>query len=51
MENHASARFGNRPLHTIGTADILAVLSPIWTEKHETAKRLKQRLSTIFDWA
>ena len=51
VENHASARFGNRPLHTIGTADILAVLAPIWTEKHETAKRLKQRLATIFDWA
>ena len=26
-------------------------LSPIWIEKHETATRLKQRLSTIFDWA
>ena len=51
VENHANPRFGKRPLHTIGTADILTVLSPIWTEKHETAKRLKQRLSTIFDWA
>jgi integrase len=29
----------------------LGVLSPIWTEKHETAKRLKQRLGAIFDWA
>jgi len=27
------------------------VLSPIWIEKHETAKRLRQRISTIFDWA
>jgi integrase len=51
IENYANPKFGKRPLHTIGTADILAVLSPIWTEKHETAKRLKQRLSTIFDWA
>lgn len=51
VENYANPRFGKRPLHTIGTADILSVLSPIWIEKHETAKRLKQRLSTIFDWA
>ncbi len=51
VENYANPRFGKRPLHTVGTADILSVLSPIWTEKHETAKRLKQRLSTIFDWA
>lgn len=51
VENYANPKFGGRPLHTIGTADVLSVLSPIWVEKHETAKRLKQRLSTIFDWA
>lgn len=51
VENYANPKFGKRPLHTIGTADILGVLSPIWTEKYETAKRLKQRLATIFDWA
>lgn len=50
VENYANPKFGKRPLHTIGTADILEVLSPIWVEKHETAKRLKQRLSTVFDW-
>ncbi|MCB1328008.1 MAG: tyrosine-type recombinase/integrase [Maritimibacter sp.] len=51
VENYANPKFGKRPLHTIGTADVLSVLTPIWTERHETAKRLKQRLSTIFDWA
>ena len=51
VETYANSKFGKRPLHTIGTADVLSVLSPIWTEKHETAKRLRQRLSTIFDWA
>lgn len=35
----------------MNTADVLNALTPIWTEKHETAKRLKQRLSTVFDWA
>ena len=51
VENHACRQFGKRPIETIGTADVLGVLTPIWTEKHETAKRLKQRLATIFDWA
>lgn len=51
VENYANPKFGQRPIESIGTADILNVLTPIWTEKHETAKRLKQRLSTIFDWA
>ena len=48
VENYANPKFGTRPLHTISTADILSALAPIWTEKHETAKRLKQRLATIF---
>ncbi|WP_323786421.1 tyrosine-type recombinase/integrase [Thalassovita sp.] len=51
VERYAGSKFGRRPIHTIGTADILEALSPIWTEQHETAKRVKQRLATIFDWA
>lgn len=51
VENYANPKFGKRPLHTIGTADVPSVVAPIWTSKHETAKRLKQRLATIFDWA
>ena len=51
VESHAFPKIGKRPVHTIGTADVLSVLSPIWTEKHETAKRVRQRMSTIFDWA
>lgn len=51
VEAHANPQFGRRPIETVGTADVLKVLTPIWTEKHETAKRLKQRLAAIFDWA
>jgi integrase len=51
VEAHAIPVFGIRPIDTVGTADLLLVLSPIWTVKHETAKRLKQRLAAIFDWA
>lgn len=43
--------FGSRPIESLGAADVLRVLSPIWVEKHETAKRLKQRIGAIFDWA
>lgn len=51
VEHHAGTRFGTRPIETIGTADILQTLTPIWTSQNETATRLKQRLATIFDWA
>lgn len=51
VRTHAKPKFGDRPIDTVSTADVLSVLSPIWTEKHETAKRLRQRLGAIFDWA
>jgi hypothetical protein len=45
------ALLGDRPLEAVTTADLHAVLAPLWTEQNETASRLKQRLSPIFDWA
>ena len=42
---------GARDISSIVTADILAVLDPIWTVTNDTAKKVKQRLSGIFDWA
>lgn len=42
---------GDRPIETIGTTDLMAVLEPIWTEKHDTARRVKNRLANVFDWA
>ena len=51
LETYVFPTLGVRPIQTIGSADVLSVLSPIWTEKHDTAKRVKQRISTVFDWA
>ena len=33
VETHAYPAFGARPIEKVGTADILKVLSPIWSEK------------------
>ena len=51
LERHAFPKLGDMPVHTIGQADILAVLEPIWLTKPETARRVRQRISLIFDWA
>ncbi|MDF0602688.1 integrase arm-type DNA-binding domain-containing protein [Psychromarinibacter sp. C21-152] len=51
IENYALPEFGRKPIQDVTTADVHAALAPIWTEKHETAKRLKQRISSVFDWA
>ena len=50
VENHTQT-FADNPLHTVTSADVMRALEPIWTKTPETARRLRQRLSTIFDWA
>ena len=50
IEKHAIPLIGNKRLDSITTADVLEVLTPIWTCKAETATRVRQRLETIFDW-
>ena len=44
-------RLGKRPVSDIDTADVLNVLSAIWHDKPETARRVRQRLSTVMKWA
>jgi integrase len=39
------------PVSNIGQPEVLSILSPIWTDKHETAKRVAQRIKTILDVA
>jgi integrase len=51
LENHVFPRLGNRAIQSIEPSDVLAVLSPIWTEKNDTARRLRQRIAAVFDWA
>src|SRR5262249_53468415 len=42
---------GSKRIDTIESGDVLKVLTPVWTEKPETARRLKQRMKLVFDWA
>lgn len=42
---------GHLRVSTIQPGDVLRVLTPIWTQKPETARRLKQRMKVVFDWA
>lgn len=51
LEQYAFPALGDRPVNGISTSDIVRVLSPIWLAKPETARRVRQRLKTVFDWA
>ena len=51
LERHAFPKIGNKPIDAISRTDVLAVLTPIWSTKPETARRVRQRMRTIFRWA
>ena len=41
---------GDMKVNAIRKVDVLACLTPIWTEKPETARRLRQRMRSVFSW-
>ena len=51
IETYAVPKLGHLKVSDITPADVMAVLTPFWTDKQETARRVKQRLSLIFKWA
>ncbi|MCC7280084.1 MAG: integrase arm-type DNA-binding domain-containing protein [Chromatiaceae bacterium] len=48
---YAKPLLGALPVDQIDTPHILAVLTPIWQKKTETAKRVQGRIENILDWA
>jgi len=46
-----AASLHEKPVDTITTADILAILKPIWTTKPETASRVRGRVEMVLDYA
>jgi integrase len=46
-----AASIGNKPVDTITTDDVLAILRPIWTTKPETASRVRGRIERVLDAA
>ena len=51
LERFVFPRFGERPVSEISSADVLGVLAPIWHEKPETARRVRQRIRAVMQWA
>lgn len=51
LETYAVPTLGNRSVADIDAAAVRDCLAPIWLEKPETARRLRQRINTVVDWA
>lgn len=51
LEAYVFPSIGNRPVDAIESSDVLSALSAVWNSKPETARRLKQRIKVVFEWA
>ena len=51
FENHVVPTIGAKPVDQIGSACVVEVLSPIWMEIPDTARRILQRIGAVLDFA
>ena len=51
LRMYAAPIIGKKPVERITVEDVLKVLKPIWTEKPETASRLRGRIEKVLGWA
>ncbi len=51
LRTYVYPRLGKRPVSDIDTAEVLSVLMAIWHTKAVTARRVRQRISTVMKWA
>lgn len=51
LENYAGPVFGHIPVEQVDTPHVIRCLEAIWTDKTETASRLRGRIEAVLDWA
>lgn len=51
LTTYADTFFGDQPVAAIDTALVMKALEAIWSEKPETASRLRGRIESVLDWA
>jgi integrase len=51
LRDYAFPKIGRMPIDSIDQPAVMMCLSPIWIEKHETARRLSQRIKIVLDVA
>ena len=51
MRDHVFPHIGRKTVVEVTTADVMDTLSPIWTSKHVTAKKLRHRIGMVMRWA
>ena len=51
LRRFAFPRIGKMPVSEVTSADVLEILTPIWHRKASSARRVRQRLRAVLEWA
>lgn len=51
LDLHVIPKMGTKDVATITIDDVKEVLKPIWATKTDTARRVRQRIESVFAWA
>ena len=51
LERYAFPRLGARPVSDVTSSEVLDVLTPIWHRKAPTARRVRERIRAVLEWA
>jgi integrase len=51
LVTYAFETIGALPVASITAGHVIEILRPLWTEKHETARRLRGRIEAVLDYA
>ena len=51
LERYVFPRIGSQPVSEVASADVLAILTPIWHVKMRTARTVRQRISAVLEWS
>lgn len=51
LEEHALPKLGAMPVNVIGSAEVIAALAPIWTDKPEMARKVRSRIGQVLAFA
>jgi len=51
LSDYAFPVFGDLPVNEVSSNHVLKALNPIWNDKPETGRRVRQRIGAVLDWA
>ena len=51
LERHVFPRIGEMPVSEVTSADVIGILAPIWHKKPALARKLRQRMRAVMEWA